>query len=66
MPRPRYPQAASCAGKHAYATYGAVHKAFMHIRQRLGKPGCFSPYRCQYCHDWHLGNNPERRRRPRE
>ena len=48
-------EAASCIGKQAYATAG---KAWDIIRKKRSghrlKAGR-EPYRCKFCHQWHLG-----------
>ncbi len=44
-----------CVGKVAHETRHAANQA---IHARKGRPSNLTPYRCPYCHAFHIGHRP--------
>lgn len=50
-------EAVGCFGKVRYATARAAVKALGLIRNAKGHGRRLNHYRCDYCHEWHLGGS---------
>lgn len=53
-------RSASCAGEVAYSTYDAAARVIrrrVRARKHVHEAGeRLRPYRCRFCHLWHVGN----------
>lgn len=49
----------ACQGKSAFATKGGAYEAIKNMRRakHLRRPGQLEPYRCPFCHHWHIGSD---------
>lgn len=51
------PEAVGCFGKKQYATPAAAMRALGLIRNARGNGRKLARYRCDHCHQWHLGGS---------
>jgi hypothetical protein len=53
-----------CNGKRSYPNHADAARVAKQARRNLDEP--LEAYKCQHCHDWHIGQPPEKgaRRRP--
>lgn len=53
-------ETSACRGKVAYPTHAqALHAVRrMSDRHRKVRHAAATPYRCKFCHEWHVGRRP--------
>lgn len=52
---PKNPYASDCQGKQVFESKASALR-ILRLRAKRGRRDNLLPYRCPYCHQWHLGH----------